>query len=198
MCATVPFLATHSTSDLILNHNNSQEDNGNIIGPKDGFSPQIGTLASMLDWMRGVVLQSVSGLSRYDLDYLHDDKANTIGAMLMHLCAVERYYQENTFKDFIHDPSIKVDNGTWSAATNLGRSARTRIKGHSLDFYLTILNKTRASTISELSSCNDQWLMYVDKRFGWGPTNNYCKWFHVCEHESNHNGQIKFIKNRLN
>jgi hypothetical protein len=21
-------------------------------------------------------------------------------------------------------------------------------------------------------------------------TNNYCKWFHVVEHESNHNGQI--------
>lgn len=30
-----------------------------------------------------------------------------------------------------------------------------------------------------------------------GPTNNYCKWFHVCEHESNHNGQIKFLKSRL-
>jgi hypothetical protein len=24
----------------------------------------------------------------------------------------------------------------------------------------------------------------------WGPTNNLCKWFHVCEHESHHLGQI--------
>ena len=39
--------------------------------------------------------------------------------------------------------------------------------------------------------------MTVDKEWGWGPTNNYCKWFHVCEHESNHNGQIKFLKTRL-
>ena len=39
--------------------------------------------------------------------------------------------------------------------------------------------------------------MTVDKEWGWGPTNNYCKWFHVCEHESNHNGQIKFLKKRI-
>ena len=27
--------------------------------------------------------------------------------------------------------------------------------------------------------------------------NNYAKWFHVAEHESNHDGQIKFLKRRL-
>jgi hypothetical protein len=27
--------------------------------------------------------------------------------------------------------------------------------------------------------------------------NNYGKWFHVAEHESNHNGQIKFLKSRV-
>ena len=39
--------------------------------------------------------------------------------------------------------------------------------------------------------------MQIDNHWPWGPTNNYCKWFHVCEHESNHNGQIKWIKGRL-
>ena len=39
--------------------------------------------------------------------------------------------------------------------------------------------------------------MAVDNDWGWGPTNNYCKWFHVTEHEANHNGQIKFLKSRL-
>jgi hypothetical protein len=39
--------------------------------------------------------------------------------------------------------------------------------------------------------------MTVDEKWYWGPTNNYCKWFHVCEHESNHNGQIKWIRGRL-
>jgi hypothetical protein len=27
--------------------------------------------------------------------------------------------------------------------------------------------------------------------------NNYAKWFHVAEHESNHDGQIKLLKRRL-
>jgi len=27
--------------------------------------------------------------------------------------------------------------------------------------------------------------------------NNYAKWFHVAEHESNHDGQIKFLKRRV-
>ena len=39
--------------------------------------------------------------------------------------------------------------------------------------------------------------MEVDKTSSSDPTNNYAKWFHVCEHESNHNGQIKWIAGRL-
>ena len=49
----------------------------------------------------------------------------------------------------------------------------------------------------EFARLGDEWLMTVDEDFFWGPTNNYCKWFHVCEHESNHNGQIKYIVKRL-
>ena len=70
----------------------------NIIGPKEGFSPQIGTLVSMMNWMRSVVLGSVQGMSVEHLDYLHDPKANTIGALLLHLAATERYYLRHTLE----------------------------------------------------------------------------------------------------
>lgn len=33
----------------------------------------------------------------------------------------------------------------------------------------------------ELAKRDDDWLMAVDKDWYWEPTNNYCKWFHVCE-----------------
>ncbi len=79
----------------------------------------------------------------------------------------------------------------------LGEPARKTIKGHSLDFYLNLLSETREHTLAEFRKRDDNWLLTVDKDWGWGPTNNYCKWFHVCEHESNHNGQIKFLKSRL-
>lgn len=36
-------------------------------------------------------------MSQDQLDYLHDDKSNTIGSMLLHLAATERSYQIHTF-----------------------------------------------------------------------------------------------------
>ena len=62
----------------------------NIIGPGKGFSPQIGVLVSMLTWMRSAILEPVQGLTMTQLDYLHDSKANSIGALLLHLAAVGR------------------------------------------------------------------------------------------------------------
>ncbi|HLO79380.1 MAG TPA: DUF664 domain-containing protein [Chitinophagaceae bacterium] len=169
----------------------------NIIGPKEGYSPQVGTLVSMMDWMRSVILSPVQGLTVEQLDYVHDDHANSIGSMLLHLAATERYYQLHTFNGMkwgSWDDSIKKQ---WDLPMQLGAEARARIKGNSLDFYLDTLAGVRANTHKELKNRDDKWLMSVDEKWPWGPTNNYCKWFHVVEHESNHNGQIKFIKSRL-
>lgn len=172
------------------------EDGLHIIGPKEGFSPQIGTLVSMMNWMRDTVLRSVRGMKQEELDYLHDPNSNTIGAMLLHLAATEVFYQGNTFeglRDF-----KESEKATWNPAMGLGNEGRKVIKGHNLDYYVNILTETRAKTLAELRKRDDKWLMTVDpKFFGGQPTNNYCKWFHVVEHESNHNGQIKWIKGRL-
>ena len=173
------------------------EDDINIVGPKEGFSPQIGTLVSMMNWMRMVALSPVQKMTVEQLDYLHDPNANTIGAMLLHLAATEKYYQLHTFegkKWGSWDDTIKKQ---WDIPMSLGEPARKKIKGNSLDYYLNTLKETREKTISEFKKRDDAWLMTVDKEWPWGPTNNYCKWFHVCEHESNHNGQIKWIKSRL-
>ena len=91
----------------------------------------------------------------------------------------------------------EADTLKWSVASGLGDKARKTIKGNSIDFYLQKLKEVRENTLKEFSNRDDDWLMKVDKEWPWGPTNNYCKWFHVCEHESNHNGQFKFIKSRL-
>lgn len=171
-------------------------DGLHIIGPKEGFSPQVGTLVSMMNWMRDTVLRSVKGMKREELDYLHDPKSNTIGAMLLHLAATEVFYQGNTFEGL--NDFKETERATWNPAMELGDEGRKVIKGHDLDYYVNILTKTREKTLAELRKRDDKWLMTVDpKFFGGQPTNNYCKWFHVVEHESNHNGQIKWIKGRL-
>ena len=85
----------------------------------------------------------------------------------------------------------------YDVAMNLGEPARKTIKGNNLDFYLNLLQETRESTLVEFRKRDDQWLMTLDKTWVWGPTNTYCKWFHVCEHESHHQGQIALIKSRI-
>ena len=168
----------------------------NIIGPMEGFSPQVGTLVSMMNWMRGVVLYSVTKLSQTELDHLLDAKSNSIGAMLLHLVATETFYQGNTFEgrgDF-----TDTQKKQFGAAMSLGDEGRKLIKGHDLDYYLGQLKEVREKTLAEFKKRDDKWLMTIDpKFFGGEPTNNYSKWFHVCDHESNHNGQNKYIKSRL-
>ena len=176
---------------------NAQEQGPNIIGPREGFSPQVGTLVSMLNWMRGVILGPVQGLTISQLDHLVDPKANSIGALLLHLAATERYYQIHTFEGRKWGDWDEQSRKQWDTASALGEEARQKIKGNKLSYYLDALSQVREQTLRELRKRDDAWLMEVDRSWAWGPTNNYCKWFHVCEHESNHNGQIKWIKRRL-
>ena len=172
-------------------------DEINMIGPKEGFSPQVGTLVSMMNWMRNVILNPVKNMTMEQLDFLFDQNSNTIGAMLLHLAATEKYYQLNTFNDMkwgSWDESIKKQ---WDTPMSLGDEGRKKIKGNKLEYYLDILKEGRERSIAEFKKRDDAWLLKADTTWPWGPTNNYCKWFHVVEHESNHNGQIKWIKSRL-
>ncbi len=173
------------------------DERDNVIGPREGFSPQVGTLLSMMTWMRGVILRPVKDMTPEQLDYLHDATSNSVGAMLLHLAATERNYQIMTFEGKKPRDWSAQDKKRFDIAMNLGEDARKTIQGNNLDFYLSTLKEVRENTIKEFKNRDDKWLLTIDENWFWGPTNNYCKWFHVCEHESNHNGQIKYIKSRL-
>tara|TARA_R110000868_G_scaffold147552_4_gene369070 strand:+ start:378 stop:1022 length:645 start_codon:yes stop_codon:yes gene_type:complete len=168
-----------------------------LIGPQEGYSPQIGTLLSTMTMMRHWVVGSVKDLTIAQLDFQLDDKSNSIGAMLLHLAATEKYYQLNTFHNMewgTWDNAIKKE---WDVASELGETARELIKGNDINYYLTKLEEVREVTKTEFAKRDDDWIMKAEPFFDNEPTNNYCKWFHVCEHESNHRGQIKFIIQRL-
>ena len=201
LMAGAAFAATLPAAPLLASPAAPDDSEGsNVIGPRKGYSPQIGTLVSQMIWMRGVVLDSVKGMGQKELDFLLDDKANTIGALLLHLAATDRIYQILTFENnpMKDEKDAPADfKQKFAVAMDLGEPARKSIKGHELDFYLNTLSEVREKTFAEFRKRDDKWLATVDKTWGWGPTNNYCKWFHVCEHESHHNGQITWIKSRL-
>ena len=190
-------LAAGFYGSTLLAQTPATEESATIVGPKKGYSPEIGTLTAMMAFMRGQVYGSTKTLSTEQLDFLLDDKANRIGALLQHLCAVETYYQLNTFDGLKWDSWSDSVKQKWDVAANLGEPARKAIVGNNLDYYVNLLKETREKTLAEFRKRDDKWLMAVDKDFPWGPTNNYCKWFHVTEHEANHNGQIKLIKGRI-
>lgn len=149
----------------------SDDPEPNIIGPKKGFSPEIGTLTSMMAFMRSQVMHSVKGMSQQDLDFLLDSKANRIGALLNHLAATETYYQLNTFENMKWGSWPDSVKQKWDVAMSLGEPARKSLIGNNLDYYLNLLTETREKTLTEFRKRDDKWLMAVDKDWGWGPTN---------------------------
>ncbi|MBV8810055.1 MAG: DUF664 domain-containing protein [Acidobacteriaceae bacterium] len=193
------FLGTAAAFALVQSASaQAAETDVNVFGPRPGYSPQIGTLVSEMIWMRGAVLRAVKGMTPDQLDFLLDSKANRIGALLLHLAATEKLYQLNTFdqvgpQELFKSPAFK----DWAVPMELGDPARSSIKGHDLNYYLNLLQEGREKTFAEFRKRDDAWLMSVDKNWPWGPTNNLCKWFHVCEHESHHTGQISLLRGRI-
>ena len=171
----------------------------NVLGSLPGYSPQIGTFVSQLTWMREMngVLRATEKLTQTDLDYLFDKDANTIGALMLHLAATEVYYQMNTFDGVKWDSWSEDIKKKWDPAMNLGDSGRATIKGHDREYYVNILHEVREKTLAEFRKKDDAWLLAADKSWPWGPTNNLCKWFHVCEHEAHHTGQIALLRKRI-
>jgi hypothetical protein len=58
------------------------------------------------------------------------------------------------------------------------------------------LHQAREESLAEFRRRDDTWLATLVTN-GDFSAKNYAKWFHVAEHESNHDGQIKFLKCRV-
>src|SRR5271165_112225 len=83
----------------------------NILGPRPGYSPQIGVFVSELTWLR-----EVNGII-----------VTTIGALMLHLAATETYYQMNTFDGMKWDSWSDSIKKQWDPAMNLGDAGRKAI-----------------------------------------------------------------------
>lgn len=164
-----------------------------LIKPQPEFDTQIGILISMLNYTRYTTLQTVSNLTTTQLDFLLDQNSNSIGALLMHIAAVEYYYRINTFEN---REFTEQEQDKWNIALSLGNKARSNINKNELSFYLNILENERNITIQCFKNIKDNWLYHQEK---WDnePVNNYFKWFHVMEDELNHRGQMRIIRKKL-
>ena len=165
-----------------------------LIGDIPGFTPQIGRLVSMMNYVRHSTLSAIEGLTVNELDYLNDPESNSIGSLLLHIAAAEAGYQAATFdKRELNDE----EKHEWGTALTLGEKARQEINGHDLEYYLIKLEQVRIKTLAALAVRDDQWL---DEQSPFGSdnsVNNYFKWFHVFTHEVNHRGQIRLLRRQV-
>jgi uncharacterized damage-inducible protein DinB len=169
------------------------EKNLFLIAEIPGFTPQIGRLVSMMNYVRHTTLAAVAGLSVDELDYLNDSQSNSIGALLSHIAAAEVGYQAASF----FGRGLNEDERReWGAAVDLGERARQEIRGNELNHYVRRLEQVRAKTLAELGRRDDQWLDQRTSSASGQEVNNHFKWFHVLGHEINHRGQIRWLRAR--
>lgn len=162
------------------------------IEPLPGFAPTIGRLVGMLTYARETLLSAVDGLSREELDHRHDARANSIGALLAHVAAVEWWHQVLTFEE--REPT-GAEEAPRLAALDLGEAGRRQIRGRGLEGYLEELAAVRARTLAELARRDDAWL---EAPLAAAPEKNaHWAWFHVAEDEISHRGQIRWLRARL-
>lgn len=162
-----------------------------LVDQKEGFTPNVSHLVSMMNYTRKTTLEAVEGLSVEELDYLVHDEANSIGMLLGHMAAVERVYQIVTFER--RDPTEEEEEAL-AAGLELGGKGRIAFKGLPLEYYLDELQAVRNDTFKKFLALSDEWL-FEQTNWWWNePGNNYFKWFHVFEDEINHRGQIRMIK----
>lgn len=109
-----------------------------------GMSHQISQLVSMMNYARFTTINAVQGLTIEELDYLEDPHSNSIGALLLHISAVEIGFQIEIFDN--RKPN-EEELKEWLAAYELGEKGRNEIRGNSLDYYLNKLEKVRLRTL---------------------------------------------------
>jgi len=160
------------------------------IKPEKGYTPQIGVMVNMLEDLKNRITELTRDLDQVETDYLFDDKANSIGALIMHLVSTEAYYQVETLEGLTWTDE---EAEFWRVAGGLGEKTRDKIKGKPIRYYLDLWDQVRKKTLEGLKAKDDVWFAAnIDEG-----VNNHWVWFHVLEHSANHMGQIALVKNRL-
>lgn len=156
-----------------------------------GYDSQVGAIVSMMEDLKGRVTRSVLALEMEEVDFLLDEDANRIGCLIMHLAAVEKYYQVFTFEN---RGLTREEQAQWGPALDLGQNSRELYVGHPISYYLEIWEEVRAESLRLLKGVDDKWLK---KKVGDTSMNNHWAWYHVMEHQANHMGQIRLIIKRI-
>ena len=156
----------------------------------EGYTPQIGMMVDMLEEVKDKITAEIADFDQAQTDFLFDEKANSIGAMIMHLAATEAYIQTETLEGRTWTAE---EAAFWAAGGGLGIESRDKLKGKPMKYYLDQWDKVRKKTLEGLKTKDDAWFASsIDESM-----NIHWAWFHILKHAANHMGQIELVKSRL-
>lgn len=160
------------------------------IKPLEGYTPQIGIMIDMLEELKVIIEEEVRDLSTEETDFLLDEQANSIGAMIMHIAATEAYIQVESLEGRTW---TEEERKFWSIGGGLGDTSRATIKDKPITYYLELWDQVRAKTLEGFKTKDDAWFAAeIDENM-----NTHWAWFHVLKHTAGHHGQIALVKKRL-
>lgn len=160
------------------------------INPVEGYTPQIGSMVSMMEYLKNSITEQVKDLNQDQTDFLFDEKANSIGSLVMHLVSTEAYYLVATLEERSWN---EEESALYELGGELGDETREKLRGKPISYYLELWDEVREKSLAGLKERDDEWFA-SDADEG---INNHFVWFHVMEHSANHMGQIALVKNRL-
>lgn len=160
-----------------------------VLRGVQGFTPLVGQLVHMLEYVRQNTIDAVRNLTVQEVDTLVFPNGNTIGMLLAHIAGIETGYQGLTFRGERPDGN--------RPEYHLGGSGLQTFKNLSVEHYLSRLEEVRRSTLHDLSERDDDWLKLTYQPWGNRNWNNHFCWFHVMEDELRHQGQIVILKKEI-
>ncbi len=163
-----------------------------VIESPPSYTPAIGHRVSMLGLVRLETRRLVANLSADQLAHRHDERSNSIGALLGHLAAVERTYQIISFEE---RSLTAAEEQMLNPALDLSREFQEQIRGRTARELLTELEEIRALTLRRLAERGDTWL--PRRPIPGDEMVHHWIWFHVMEDEIRHCGQIAWLRSRL-
>lgn len=160
------------------------------IKPAEGYANNIGILVNMLEDLKVRITEQVKDLSQTETDFEFDEKANSIGALVMHLVSTEAYFQIETLES---RQWTDEEQKLYGVGAGLNEESKPQLKEKPIQHYLDLWNDIRKKTLAGLKTKDDAWFASeVDDGM-----NYHWAWYHVMEHQANHMGQIALVKNRL-
>lgn len=162
----------------------------NEIRPAEGYTHDIGLMVAMLEDLKNRISEQVQDLDQTETDFRFDERANSIGSLIMHLISTEAYYQIETLEG---RPWTEEEQQKLGMAGELNEVSKKMFQEKPIQHYLDLWDEVREKTLAGLQTKDDAWFA---SEIAEGLNYHYV-WYHVMEHQANHMGQIALVKNRL-